>query len=99
MGQPPTGRDNSDIDISLDIVNNAKALAPALGQGNDFMQGVIAANIIEAGAVGVAVAGPTVASLAAQRLLLGPALNRVFWSGVGYFAANSLCGDERRDNP
>jgi RHS repeat-associated protein len=86
---PATGEDTSDIDISSDMVNNANALAPALGHGNDFMQGAVAAVGFQAGIAGAIFAGPAVASAAVNRLLFGPALNRVFWYGAGYFAASS----------
>jgi hypothetical protein len=37
------GVDTADIDISSDMVNNAGTLAPALGMGNDFIEGAIVA--------------------------------------------------------
>lgn len=39
------------------------------------------------GGVALALGGGPLAATAGNRLLFGPALNRVFWSGAGYFGA------------
>ena len=64
---PATGLDYSDIDISADIVNNPKALAPATNRGASFVNAYVGAT---AGAatltLGAAVAPAATISLAAR---------------------------------
>ena len=84
-----TGEDSGDIDITLDMINNARALAPAFNRGAAQVNMFAAAATVQAGVAAAVVAGPTVAGMVGQRVLLGPALNRAFWSGAGYFLASS----------
>ena len=64
---PATGQDSSDIDISGDIVNNAKALAPAFKQGASFMNFYTGATAGGAAvALGTAVAPPATLGIAAR---------------------------------
>jgi RHS repeat-associated protein len=58
---PATGECSScDVEISADMVNNAKALAPAFSRGNDQVHGFMIAAGIQAGVAAAVVAGPAV---------------------------------------
>jgi hypothetical protein len=65
------------------MVNNASALAPALGRGNDFMKVAIAAVGVQAGVAGAVFAGPALLSGASNYLAFGASAGRAFYSGFG----------------
>jgi len=62
-----TGEDSGDIDISLDMVNNARALAPAFNRGAAQVSTFVEAASIQAGIAGAVFAGLTVAVNIAAR--------------------------------
>jgi RHS repeat-associated protein len=93
----------SDRDIRMDIEANVRALAPAMQQGNATVQTFMAGQAVLATSAAAVYAGPTIATTVANRLLFGPVVNRVFWSGAGYFAAHSYAlmneGTTLEDSP
>jgi hypothetical protein len=67
-------------------ITNIGEVATGAGIGTTTADKVAAA--VTLGTIGTVAAGPTIVGLGA-RAFLGPAVNRVFWYGAGYFAASN----------
>jgi len=80
---PASGIDKSDVDVSSDIANNARALAPAMQMGNAEVQYFMAGQAVQVGVAAAVIAGPGVVTNIAARGL------GWYYAGSGVLAGGS----------